>query len=137
MNKPENMYELCEEVCTSIEASPQNYGQSAFAKSAQDNQKGACGTAFCRAGWMIAIIDHNAGIKRTEKKWLSYEPNIYKRSRGLLLGAGIGESEIDELFRGDVCSRTQDGTEAHARMGIAGMRKFMEKHELKLKAAKL
>lgn len=147
----ETLYDLCEAVCEAITMQPNNYCQERYATDAESwirthnrSTEGVCGTAFCRAGWMMAILDGERGITRTTKQWTNARNyvRIERESRKLLAKAGIPEVDIHNLFRAGsldpagVCS-DDIGTEAYVKAGIAGMRRFMDVHEVKLKAYKI
>lgn len=139
--RPTTAWELCEGVCDAIEHAPANYYQEAFAIAAEDlrdSGRGAvsaemCGTAFCRAGWMCAIMDAQDKAREPEG-WMGID--LYNPAVRCLRAAGIPREEIDNLFDGGVC-KGDYGTESYVKSGIAGMKAFMERHEEKLKAHKL
>jgi hypothetical protein len=136
--KAENAYELLERVCEAIKASPINYGQDAWCftptpdcdcdqcKALRAQQEhGGCGTAFCRAGWIVALHDGHAAAKETD--------DIEGRAVTLL---GLGRSDTDHLFDGSAVTG-KVGTVAYVRKGIAGVRAFMKQHAAHLKARSL
>ena len=135
--KPENLYDLCDQVCDAIAARPLNYFQSAFRAPVSCIYKSsfgcapaegeACGTAFCRAGWMISLL------KKPKTTWTSVE--IAEPAEDLLRAAGIPQTDIDDLFAGGACSGKKYGTTEYVAEGIRGMRVFMKLHEDKLRAA--
>lgn len=139
--KINTLYDLCEEVCTMIKASPFNYYQGSWACDATEMKKNACGTAFCRAGWMCAILDTGKG-KKTED-WLregqwGRTNAIPERAHALLAKAGIPEVEVHRLFGSNVIDDDYVyGTNAYVKAGIDGMRRFMERHKAALQAVKI
>ena len=149
MNKPETLYELCALTAEAIETQPLNYHQGYWCVSAQEAVGAeACGTAYCRAGWMYALLQDEDNMPSLDL----LKPNSYdliaKGMFQLLQNAGIPDDAINQLFAGigdEECSRTyhpdlhnQDpGTEEYARTGADGMRQFMREFEAQLKATKL
>lgn len=146
--KPQNLYDLCEDVCNAIALRPLNYNQGNWAIDADKvmTAEEACGTAFCRAGWMVALVDE----PRTPAEWTSLPDSyIADKAELMLLNAGIPESDINQLFSGSACfdeddangldgiSYPEPGTPLYVQRGIEGMREFMFKYEKKLKAAKI
>ena len=141
--RPATLWELCEQTVEAILTRPLNYYQDEFCVDAKDymlDKKGdalkdACGTAYCRSGWMGTIL----GLDSWEG--LAYVPEK------LLIDAGISMFEIGKLFDAtggnNYISSKMDhagctpGTKAYARAGAAGLKKFMRKHREKLKAARL
>lgn len=142
--KPKTLYELCEQTVEAILASPQNYYQDDWAcpvESVTDDfgekpkaMKEACGTAYCRAGWMGAIL----GQKRITDGSLATR---------LFESAGIDYLDTSDLF--DVACDSSEfnlgfgdgelnpGTKAYAKAGANGLRVFMRRHAKKLRAAEL
>lgn len=149
-NKPSNLYELCDLVAEAIEIQPKNYFQDKWVFNAKlCNGDDACGTAFCRAGWITALMEteeHNTA-------WWLENRNDYIRTsaQSLLLTAGIPKEAINNLFYfAGIDSPYNDafhnangrlgcdsGTPEYAKAGADGMRLFMAQYEEKLKAAKL
>ena len=144
--KAKTAYELLERVCEAIKAHPLNYYQG-YWKSRRGRSKGqvrhtqvmealppsldvpenTCGTAFCRAGFIVAEHD-------------GYEArpiDFNQRARRLL---GIDEYEsfddVSRLFDASAVTGTP-GTSRYVRQGIAGLRAFMKEHEAHLKARSL
>lgn len=143
LRRVETLWDLCDEVCESIAARQVNYFQELWATDATFQadhhnhplKAEACGTAFCRAGWMCAILDTQRGIKRDTGEWQG--ANIQERARCLLAGAGIYTDAINNLFSGSALGTLNFGEPGYVEEGIAGMRRFMAKHEAKLKAARI
>ena len=138
--KPETVYELCEEVCEAIAAKPMNYHQGYWFESVENIQHGcdiapsnreACGTAYCRAGWMSALA------RGPEAHLKAGSIEIYDWARNLLTKAGVPLREIDELFDGAACGDREWGSEDYVAQGIRGMQEFMDNYEDKLKATKI
>ena len=138
---PKNLWELCEQAVDAILMRPLNYYQDDFATDADtvmvnddyEVKEGVCGTAYCRAGWMECIL----GIP---------DYNIAGDiARQLLEDAGIDDDDIDALFTSTGGGKytnakgfnEKPGTKAYARAGADGLKRFMKKHEMRLKAAKL
>lgn len=138
-NRPETLYDLMAQVADEIEAAPEFYYQGWWSypinkSGKRDDFTEACGTAFCRAGHMISIIDACKGITRTPREWDRH--NIASRAYSLFRAAGIPDNAANELFDG--CAvRGEVGTKEYAEAGAKGVREFMAEHEEKLKAYKL
>ena len=153
MSKPETLWDLCELTAEAIETRPLNYCQNFWAHDAkecledvnEDLAEEACGTAFCRAGWMYAFLHEDVV---TVEEWENQE--IYHKMRALLESAGIPTTAIVPLFSGENgrdghenhpyhpnLSKLQRGTKEYAQIGADGMRKFMQQYEKELKSAKL
>lgn len=135
--KPENLWDLCEGVCIAIKEKPDNYFQGAYSVDAKDihasrqtGRKEVCGTAFCRAGWMVAQL---RPPKLSASDWNN--DYISTHAENLLSAAGIPSADIEDLFAGGACSDYRFGTPEYVAEGIAGMRAFMTKHEALLRAA--
>ena len=146
--KPATLWELCEQTVEAILARPLNYYQDDYYAEAQGCMfnkngavlEGACGTAYCRSGWMGTIL----GL---ETKYLSSVPEE------LLENAGIDSYQVNKLFSAIGClsennpfersffysdgDERRPGTKAYARAGAAGLKKFMRRYEKNLKAARL
>lgn len=136
-NRPADLYELCEQTCEAIELCPTNYYQASWAESAKGRfGKEACGTAFCRAGHMVAILTED---RKTPEEWrqLGVYGYISNVATNLFLQAGVSDADIGNLFAGGACGSCQPGSTEYVARGIAGMRRFMEKWEPQLRAAKL
>ena len=137
MSKPETLYDLCDQVCEHIAERPLNYYQGWWAKKAKDvpgidEHPEACGTAYCRAGWMMAILE-NKPQEYTEP-W--QRSPISVKAHALFNDAGVPEDDVRELFSGTAV-KGMPGTANYVEDGIHGMREFMAKHEDKLRARKL
>jgi hypothetical protein len=141
MDRPQTLYEMMEQVAESIEARPLNYYQGAWYADAQLHYgKEACGTAYCRAGWMTCI---------GKEKPVHNNSVIQGYAMTLLENAGIPQDDVTHLFQGSALQEEQPffkgikklmpraGTPEYAELGAKGVRKFMERHAAKLKAAKL
>lgn len=131
--RPTNAYELCERVCEAIAAHPLNYYQDYWITRKRDLPsalrvpENECGTAYCRAGWMVQVADGRV-VERVSRR--AFE----------LLGdvAEDGQFTEDiwhlfETFEGDAMDLTP-GTPEYIAEGIAGLRHFMAKYEARLKA---
>lgn len=126
--QPNNLYELCEQVCEAIEAQPLNYNQDHYAMSARILYgKAACGTAYCRAGWMMAVL---------ENKPQSPGSCIGGRATALLESAGIPSYSIAWLFAAGTVEGER-GSPEYIKNGVAGIRRFMTSWEHKLKTAQI
>ena len=151
--KPQTLWELCEQTVEAILTQPLNYYQDDYAHSAEtcmvdENDrplKGACGTAYCRAGWMGTILGiHPSQLARIPKALLEsagVDPQIVNQ-----LFAAIGmptavryQEGFHTLDNSRVCGfdERSPGTTAYVRAGAAGLKKFMRQHKKKLKAARL
>lgn len=123
------LLELCDMACQSIELRPNNYDQRMWAGDASGI--GGCGTAFCRAGWMMA---HVKAPKRTLKWCL--DSTIASSATNLFLRAGVPWIDIMRLFGGGALSLLshEPGTKEYAAAGATGFREFMAEHHNKLAA---
>jgi hypothetical protein len=139
MDRPTTLWEMMEQVADSIESQPLNYYQGVWARSASlQYGREACGTAYCRAGWMAAI-GHDRAI--------TDESAIALYAEQLLYRAGIPIDAINDLFSGIAIGREcrdlgqyrepQPGTPQYAKKGADGVRNFMREFEPALKAARL
>lgn len=115
-----NLYELCEQVCEAIEISPESYNQQHWISSR------GCGTAFCRGGWMVALLEKP---NRTKPK-----SGVSEKARHLLINAGIPAGDVDALFGGSACYPYKPEDPRFAQRGIDGMKEFMARYEVKLRA---
>lgn len=139
--KSMSLYELCEEICTAIAERPTNYYQEAYVVDAKAvamyklgisetkaTSREICGTAYCRAGWMVALT------KKSGTLFSSLQ--IARQAGGMLFKAGIPARAIEDLFAGGACgSGNQWASPAYIEAGIAGMRDFMKEYETLLKKA--
>src|SRR3990167_4590235 len=101
MSNPSNLYELCEEVCEAIMASPTNYSQLKYTADAVrmwPREAEACGTAYCRAGWMVALV-HG----RIENPTI-----IQNTAASMLLDADIPGEDVTALFRASAVPRSEE-----------------------------
>ena len=145
MERPSNLYDLCDQVCESIAARPQNYMQQRWAatepKRTLEVECGSdtaarliakhemCGTAYCRAGWMLSILRDGP---------VNEQHNISNTVMNLLHKAGVPPSDTDKLFNGSQAGPLSTwGTPGYVQKGITGVREFMAKHEQTLKNAQL
>ena len=144
--KPETLYDLCELTAEAIETQPLNYHQSYWICDAKKEVSiRACGTAFCRAGWMYALSTKQpetlphilAGKKGSDV--------IYTSMMKKLTAAGIPHKNIEDLFaEADYNSHyhiglcdINPGDPEYARIGAEGMRQFMREYEKELRRAKV
>ena len=155
MNKPETLYDLCELTAEAIETRPLNYCQDYWAHDAKDmmRQKNpelvreACGTAFCRAGWMYALSSEKV---LNPGQWGLVKDRIFSKMMAKLKAAGIPEGTALRLFSGSQAHGADDtdsyhqnlrnetvGTAKYAKIGADGMRRFMHEFEKELRAAKV
>jgi len=141
--KPETLWELCEQVCEAIRMSPKNYTQETWATDARSLNEEACGTAYCRAGWMVALTSDEKDIL---SKYHTGSLNICISASNMLKRAGVVDRDIDTLFSGAAVDRQcyrdgievpDQGTPEYAEQGVKGMREFMEKWEKQLKETKI
>jgi hypothetical protein len=139
--KPKTAYELLERVCEAITANPLNYYQG-FWKARRgargsatvcalpeelDKPANECGTAFCRAGWIVALHD---GINARPR-------DFDTRARAIMGFPRSGSfDECFGLFDGGAVYGTP-GTRHYARQGASGVREFMKRHAEHLKAQKV
>lgn len=114
--KPKTAYELLQRACEAIKATPQAYFQNWW------RQEQACGTAFCRAGWIVALHDGKAAVRSSDETG--------HRALDIL---GHPQGAWDALF---VCGLVDGtpGTTSYASQGIRGLRDFMKTHRAHLKA---
>lgn len=141
--KLETLWDLCDAVCQQIEAKPLNYNQGSWEEPIavvirnkgrgvfQDEE--ACGTAFCRAGHMCAILD----AERGKRVGYGQHGNIELRAKRMLIGAGCSYLDVEDLFRGSACEPSTFGTRSYVAEGIEGMRCFMARYADQLKSTKL
>lgn len=137
--RAETLWEACEMTCESIALRPKNYFQEQWAtktllieavygpdarKLGPASTEEACGTAYCRAGWMLS---HITGGDVTDH-------NISEIMRGHMKNAGIPIQDALDLFSGDACGTRSWNTKDYVESGVRGLREFMAKHEEKLKA---
>ena len=151
--KPANLWELCELTAEAIETQPLNYQQSHWICDAKKEVSSeACGTAFCRAGWMYALsTSEPKECSRILVEGTGYH-EIYIPMRNKLLAAGIPSGVIEALFSAssDTPSDTpwnlryhrgleelNAGDPEYARIGAEGMRQFMQDYEKELRGALL
>ena len=123
--KAKTAYELLERVCAVIAAKPTRYNQSDWCTERK------CGTAFCRAGWMVVLHDGPDAARNA--------PDIASRAEALL---GLTPDESWPLFSTQQLfakgtNGLRVGTPEYVQAGIDGTRAFMAKHEAHLKARKL
>ena len=130
-DRPKTVYELCERVCEAIELAPMHYLQKDWATPAKLHfGEEACGTAYCRAGWMHALGKTDCELTNVS--------SIVMYADTVLRDAGVDDKDINILFAGGAISWAgEPGTPAYVKAGIAGMRAFMTKYEASLKAAQL
>lgn len=136
LKKPTTAYQLLGQVCEAIALAPGNYYQEDYAidpKYIGAGNAEACGTAFCRAGWMCALMEDDKA--RTPDEWDRMD--LDGPPTQLLLDAGISGEEISDLFGGGACGTARYGTKAYIKAGVKGVKDFMKKHEAALKATKL
>jgi hypothetical protein len=151
---PKTLYELCEQTIEAIEARPMNYYQDAWSADAKltvaqhlapKEQHEVCGTAYCRAGWMAAILGET-------------QPKTGALATRLFQEAGISFDDIRELFAAtdewefyayndafregaeddeDDDAIARPGSPEYIKAGVGGLRDFMAEHEATLKKARL
>lgn len=132
--KPETLYDLMKSVAEAIELSPGNYYQSDWEKPARrilwSEGIEACGTAYCRAGWMVNLLEKPTPTGEHD--------NVAQKASNLLEAAGVHPREIQNLFSGGACFYSgRPGSDTYVKDGINGVKRFMAQHEDKLKAFKL
>jgi hypothetical protein len=133
----ETLYDLCEATAEAIELKPGNYYQEMWSVNTnvlqedvsnyKENYKEACGTAYCRAGWMVALAENTSAPHM----------HIPYKAEKLLHAAGIPLMKIHQLFAAGVNGDADPGTAAYVKAGADGMRAFMIEHEAKLRSVKL
>jgi hypothetical protein len=124
-------------VCEAIASHPEAYYQNDFVADVDKcgfpvdvAAKNTCGTAFCRAGWVVLLHD---GVERARGYDVSdraVQLIGLKNGRRSSLWA---HRDIVRLFQGDAV-KGQAGTRAYVREGVRGLRMFMRKHAKHLKA---
>jgi hypothetical protein len=109
----------------------------------------ACGTTFCRAGWMAQIVDGRAttqGAGLRAARLLGVVPSARKGVVHWYHPLGIDLNHVEKEFAEDVRQlfahsavpeSLRPGSRAYVKAGANGLRKFMEKHEARLKATKI
>lgn len=122
------LYDLCEAVAHAIETKPGNYYQQSWRVPCEalkyhnaPQYKEACGTAYCRAGWMVALTSPDSHFSRIEMT-----------ATHMLTRAGIPREFIRELFRGGAAGDTVN--KDYVQRGAQGMRDFMQRWETELKS---
>lgn len=137
MKPPQNVYELLEQTAEAIEECGLNYYQTVWAAPVEHvtaGREGACGTAFCRAGWMINIAHGDKALSMSPYDW--GRTHIADAAYAMLETAGCPIRECAELFSGGAVTQKY-GTQAYNKAGAKGVRQFMERHRDKLKATPL
>jgi hypothetical protein len=140
--KPRTAWELCEQACKAIAENPLNYCQAMwksrrgcdvdeFGRDSEgagselppelDLPENTCGTAFCRAGWLVVLHD---GKDANPVKW---------ERRALEL---LGMNHVGKLFDGGEVEGAP-GSPDYVKAGVSGLRAFMAEHEAHLKAHRL
>ena len=131
--RPETVWELCEQVCEAIQERPLNYAQESWVSDAEEWNEGACGTAYCRAGWIASLL-HESNVPCKDVTV------IHTLASSVLHGAGVSHEDISALFGGGAVgcmTHAKVGTKAYVRAGVKGMREMMEKYEAQLRAARI
>lgn len=115
--KAKNAYELLERVCRAIAEAPQHYNQTEW-----------CGTAYCRAGWIVAVHDGPIDDRHAD--------DVGNRAMELL---DLSSDECWPLFSTYELFRTdaEPGTSEYAEEGVRGVRVFMSQYSSHLKARSL
>jgi hypothetical protein len=133
--RAKNAYELLGRVAREIPQHPEAYFKHDWQRpvhlcpmSPRVQAKNECGTAFCRAGWIVGLHDGFEKMKANP----TYP--IASRADAIL---GLFDDETHELFYDESVDVARPGTRAYARIGAAGVRAFMEKHAKHLKARSL
>lgn len=141
-------YGLLGEVKREILAEPKLYDQTSLAAEAPLGA--SCGTAFCRAGWVVAlkgkltawegIIFPNTlpsqmigGRTSSPRGGSPGEENIWNYAQRVL---GLTFAQADELFGGSEVPGVP-GSQSHARKGAAGIERFRRKYAKQLRATKV
>lgn len=136
--RPETAWDLMQEVHDAILASPTNYYQGDWAvpvkNLTQEAYSEACGTAYCRAGWMNAILTEKT--PKTEKQCDTFSEATATKCYRLLDRAGIPYGTVANLFA-PYAARGKAGTETYARSGAKGVETFMKTYERQLKAYRI
>ena len=142
--KAANAYELLQRVCAAIKAHPLAYYQAAWVLTnkweVQSNceftdaqMAESCGTAYCRAGWIVALHDGRRAALQLEKDggWLT--SSVCIRANRVL---GLEPEQTYRLFDGGAIGG-RPGTRRYVAAGIRGVRAFMNQHAAHLKARSL
>lgn len=134
--KAKTAWELLERVIQHIKEEPQRYYQDWWCyrdtrKLASLNLSPPCGTAACRAGWIVALHDGpTAAPLRHAGRWPS---PVESRANEIL---GLDSWDTSALFAGGMIDGTP-GTRAYVREGVRGLREFMKEYKAHLKARQL
>jgi len=142
-----NAYELLARVCEAIKAHPLAYYQGswvvpterlvqAVGEYTDAQMRTSCGTAYCRAGWVVALHDGRqraVDLSLTDAKYPALP--VADRSDDIL---GLDRSATHDLYDGEACDYAgRPGSRTYVRAGIRGLREFMTQHEAHLKAHSL
>jgi hypothetical protein len=143
--KAKTAYELLGRVCEAIKAHRFAYYQGAWSMKAEwafppeQAARNECGTAFCRAGWMVALHDGAKNIDVAADKVLlpgSIDYVSIPTRASELLDMSADDQDVLALFDGEACSGVP-GSSGYVAQGIRGLRAFMKKHAKHLKARSL
>lgn len=142
-SKAKTAFGLLSEVKREILADAGGYDQTEIARPRRGLKKEtACGTAFCRAGW-VAMLRGRASLWQSTfadqlvvANFLSHphdtEP-VWTWARRLL---GLTHEQAEELFGGSAVDG-DPGTTRHARLGARGIEEFQKKYARQLRATKV
>lgn len=137
-SKAKTAYELLSEVCVLIMNEPLRYDQQRFiarkgGKGGADDSVSrawpSCGTVGCVAGWVATLKTDDAFS--------------YNMTAGIACNIlGIDYDQSNELFNGaalrkDPKRQPKPQTVAHARAGVAHIRKFQKKYRAQLLRTKV
>lgn len=132
MAKPKTAYELLNNVCKAILRQPKQYYQNEFCltpaerKSSMylynDNEiKELCGTAFCRAGFVV--VEHD-GYKAKPRDWEDRAEEILNINEA----SGDTAQDWQRLVQASFFN-AKPGTRDYAREDVRGVRAFMKDHK--------
>lgn len=134
--KPTTAYDLCMLVAQHIEEEPLRYLQSNWWLRAKELARAVaysklpaeppCGTAACRAGWIVGLHDGIGGARLAMRP----EIGIGHRARQIL---GVKPISTNQLFDGFAVYGAP-GTPEYAKAGADGLRRWARRRAKHLKA---
>lgn len=142
-------WELLDFITWVIQGEPKRYDQGAWIKLVEQgyseeykaSQMPACGTIGCVAGWVDLLVTGRQTIIDVDM----FADQTQKRATRIL---GLNKAQQNQLFEGNAIAKVREwlpvsldnegfypmtGTEAYAALGVLHIRKFMQRHERKLK----
>lgn len=153
--KPTNAYEACQMAASMIATNPWSYIQEVFCthrvyvggdfgdklRANLTRPENECGTAFCRAGWLVTLALKNTEIygevfpgKQSSWDWV----NLLRYAMDLdwdewTFNKTQFAKDLDILISGDAIAYTY-GTDEYALEGARGLRAFADTYRARLEA---